>query len=115
MDESMDLGKRELEGRFDAVGWGLLFILLGALALPKGPLLCASAAVGGAMLALNGVRIAMGLPIRWFSVLLGSAILVAGGGALASVHMDAFVVFFLLAGVVTIASAVLKPRRSTAA
>ena len=111
----IDPGKRELEGRFDAVGWGLLFLLFGALALPKGTTEYASAAVvGAAMLGLNGVRVAVGVPVRWFSVILGTAILVAGGGALSGVRMDAFVLFFVLAGAVTIAGAVFTPRRATA-
>lgn len=115
MSEATDPGKRELANRFDAVGWGLLFLLLGALALPNGTAEYASAAaVGGAMLVLNGVRFVVGVPVRWFSVILGAAILIAGSGALVSVRMDAFVVFFALAGLVTIAAAIVKPRTSTA-
>ena len=115
MSETVDSRKRELESRFDAVGWGLLFLLFGALALPRGTAEYASAAaVGAAMLGLNGVRVAAGVPVRWFSVILGAAILVAGSGALVSVHMDAFVLFFVLAGAVTIGSAIFSPRRATA-
>jgi len=115
MSNVIDPGKRELEGRFDAIGWGLLFLLFGALSLPRGTAEYASvAAVGAAMLGLNGVRIAVGVPVRWFSVILGAAMLVAGCGALASVHMDVLALFFVIAGVVTIGGAVLTPRRATA-
>jgi len=115
VSESVNPGKLGLEERFDAVGWGLLFLLFGALALPKGTTEYASAAaVGAAMLGLNGMRVAAGLPVSWFSVVLGAAILVAGSGALVSVHMDVFVVFFVIAGVVAIGSAIFQPRRVTA-
>ena len=115
MSKVVDSGKHELEGRFDAIGWGLLFLLFGALSLPRGTAEFASAAaVGAAMLGLNGVRLAAGVPLRWFSIILGAAILVAGTGALVSIHMDAFVLFFVIAGVVTIAGAILTPRRVTA-
>ena len=52
--------------------------------------------------------------MRWFSVILGAALLIACTGALASVHMDVFALFFVIAGVVTIGGAILTPRRATA-
>jgi hypothetical protein len=114
-DKMADAHKVELEDRLDNVGWGLLFLLLGALALPTGTVEYASAAsVGGAMLGLNALRIVFGVPVRWFSILLGTVMLVAGGGALAGTKMDVFVLFFVLAGVVTIAGAAIGPRRVTA-
>jgi hypothetical protein len=115
MSKVVDSGKHELEGRFDAIGWGLLFFLFGALALPNGTAEYASvAALGAALLGLNGVRVAAGVPVRWFSVILGAALLIAGTGAMVSVHMDAFALFFVIAGVVTIGGAILTPRRATA-
>jgi hypothetical protein len=109
MDEKVDTRIRELEKRFDSVGWGLLFLLFAALALPNGNAEYASAAaVGGLMLALNGVRIAMDVPVRWFSVVLGASMLIGGSAAVAGVKMDVFVIFFALAGVVTIAGALVR-------
>jgi len=96
----------ELQDRFDSIGWGLLFLLFAALALPNGNVEYASAAaVGGSMLALNGVRIVMSVPVRWFSVVLGAVMFVAGSGALVGVKMDVFVLFFAAAGMITIAGA----------
>lgn len=110
-----DPHKRELEGRLDSVGWGLLFLLFGALALPNGIVEYASAAaVGAVMLALNVLRIVLDVPVRWFSIILGTVMAVAGSGALAGVHMDVFVLFFVLAGAVTIGGAIAKPRRAVA-
>jgi hypothetical protein len=106
---------RDLEERFDTVGWGLVFLLFAALALPNGTTeYVAVTAVGGAMLALNAVRRVMDAPVRWFSIVLGGALFIAGCGALGGMHMDAFVLFFVLAGVVNIAAAVFRPARATA-
>jgi hypothetical protein len=115
MGEPMDIHKMELDSKYDNVGWGLLFLLLGALALPNGTAEYGSVAVvGAAMLGLNGLRVVAGLPLRWFSIILGAVMLVAGTGALTGLHLDVFVLFFLLAGVVTIASALIQPGRTTA-
>jgi hypothetical protein len=108
-------GQRDLRDRFDAVGWGLLFLLFGVLALPNGTSQYAAAvAVGAAMLGLNLLRIVGAVPVRWFSVILGGAFLIGGSGALAGVHMDVVVIFFVLAGIVAIAGAVVGPRRAVA-
>lgn len=105
-----------LEDRFDNVGWGLLFLLAGALALPGGTAQYAAAiAVGGAMLGLNVIRAFMFLPVRWFSIILGTVMVLAGGGALGGVHMDVFVLFFVILGVVTIGAAIVNPSRGTTA
>jgi hypothetical protein len=115
MDETIDPRRQELARRFDNVGWGLLFLLIAVLALPNGMTeYIAAAAVGGAMLGLNGVRVAAGVPVRWFSVFLGTTFLVGGSGAAAGVHMDVFLLFFAIAGVVTIFGAIVGPRRATA-
>jgi len=109
MDGTGDTRIEALQERFDGVGWGLLFLLFAALALPNGNVEYASAAaVGGLMLLLNLVRIAMDVPVRWFSVILGASMLVGGGMAIFGVKMDIFVLFFALAGLVTIAGAFRK-------
>jgi hypothetical protein len=69
------------------------------------------AVVGGLLIGLNLARLAYGVPIRWFSVILGASLTIAGGGALAGARLDLFVVFFALAGVVTIAMALLRKER----
>ena len=108
----MDPHKLELEERLDSVGWGLLFLLFGALALPNGAAEYASAAaVGAAMLGLNVLRIVLDVPVRWFSIILGTVMAVAGSGALAGVKMDVFVLFFVFAGAVTIVGAIARPRK----
>ena len=107
---------KRLEARLDSIGWGLLFLLVAALALPNGTAEYASVAVvGGLLIGLNLARLAYGVPIRWFSVILGASMTIAGGGALAGVRLDLFVVFFALAGIVTIATALIRKERLQAA
>jgi fumarate reductase subunit C len=74
----------------------------------------AVAVIGGLMLLLNAIRVTVDVPVRWFSVILGSAMLAAGGGALTGVHMDFLALIFVIAGVVTIGGALLRPTRATA-
>jgi hypothetical protein len=115
MGEITDPRQRELQNTFDNVGWGLLFLLFGVLALPNGTTeYVSAAAVGAAMLGLNALRIVFAVPVRWFSIILGTAFLVGGSGALAGLHMDVFVVFFVVAGLVTIAGALVQPARAVA-
>ncbi len=115
MDETMNPRKRELQNTFDNVGWGLLFFLFAVLALPSGTAeYVSAAAVGAAMLGLNGLRILVAVPVRWFSIILGTVFLVGGTGALAGAHMDVFLLFFVLAGVITIVGALVGSRRATA-
>jgi hypothetical protein len=115
MGEPIDPRTRALQDRLDNVGWGLLFLLFGVLALPNGTAeYVSAAAVGAAMLGLNGLRIVLAVPVRWFSIVLGAAFLVGGSGAMAGVHMDVFVVFFVVAGAVTIVGALVQPARTAA-
>ena len=104
--------KNQLEKNLDDAGWGLLFLAFAAVALPRGTTeYAAIAAVGAGMLTLNAVRIALGVPINWFSTILGATGLFAGSLALAGTHVDAFVVFCLIAGAVTIAAATIQMLR----
>ena len=114
--DDMDERKRDLEKRFDDIGWGLLVLAFAALALPSGTAEYASvAAVGAGMLGLNAVRVIAGVPIRWFSTVLGATGLVAGIMALGGTKIDAFALFFVFLGVLTIGAAVVRPARRTLA
>lgn len=115
MGVAMETRKHDLENRFDAAGWGLLFLLIGALSLPNGPAEYASAAgVGALMVGLNLFRVFEGVPVRWFSIILGAVMLMAGTGALVGFHMDVFVLFFVLAGIVTLGGAIVRSGRAVA-
>ena len=106
MHGSADSRVQELQERLDAIGWGLLFLFFAALALPSGTTEYAAVAIlGGLMLALNAVRIALDVSVRWFAVVLGASMLVGGGAALQGVKLDLVILFFLFAGLIAIASA----------
>jgi hypothetical protein len=110
-----DTRKRDLEDRFDNIGWGLLFLLVAALALPNGTAeyVCV-AGLGAGMLGLNAVRVVVGVEVRWFSIVLGATGLTAGILALIGIHrVDAFALFFVFLGVLTIAAAIVRPSRQS--
>jgi hypothetical protein len=110
----MDDRKWDLEKRFDDIGWGLLFLAFAALALPNGTAEYASvAAVGAGMLVLNAIRVVAGVPIRWFSAVLGATGLVAGLLALQGLKVDAFALFFVFLGLLTIGAAIVRPARKS--
>ncbi len=112
VNASIDPEKRELEKRFESVGWGLLLLLVGAVAMPNGTAeYAAVAAIGAALVLLNVVRVALHMEIAWFGAVLGASLLIAGIGALAGFHMDAFVLFFAIGGAVTIVAAIARPSR----
>ncbi len=103
----MDGPRTTLEGRLESIGWGLLFLLVAAIALPDGTLQYAVVGlVGVAILGLNAYRAMARLEVSWFGVVLGGSCAVAGAAALGGLHADVFVVFFVLAALVTFASAI---------
>ena len=113
MEITFDAPIHKLEKRFDAVGWGLLFLLLAALSLPRGNAEYVSAAAVGALMLVNNLaRRLMDVPVRWFSVALGASMLIGGSAAVFGLHMDVFVLFFAIAGVVTLAGALAPGRRT---
>jgi hypothetical protein len=64
-----------------------------------------------ALVVLNGVRLATGIGVAWFSTILGASLLVGGVAALGGLHADVAVLFFVFAGAVTVASAIVRPSR----
>ena len=106
-----------LDDRLDGVGWGLLFLLVAALALPNGTTEYAAVSlVATTLILLNLVRMAVGSGIAWFGMVLGVSMLIAGIGGLLGTHMDVFAVFFGVAGAVMIGGALLHrtPAAATA-
>ncbi len=99
-----------MEERLEAIGWGCVFLLIAAITLPSGAMQYASiAAVGVAILGLNLYGALAHIEVSWFGVVLGASCAIGGAAALAGVHTDLFVLFFVLAALVTIALA-LRPQ-----
>jgi hypothetical protein len=98
-----------LDDRLDTVAWGLVAVMVGVIALPGGAVAYAlAAATGAGFLLVNGVRRLAGLPIRWFSLVLGIVLLAAATAAFAGVAVDVFAAFFIVLGVVVIGGALLR-------
>jgi hypothetical protein len=106
---SMTQAGRTHEDRFDTVAWGLLFVLVGVLALPGGVVTdVLASAVGVALIAINVARRRAGLPVRALTLALGTVTLVAGVAALAGVPLDLFAGFFVALGAIVIAGAIAR-------
>lgn len=103
MDRTLNAAPRTLEDRFSTAGEGILFLLIAALALPRGTAAYAAVAgVGALLLGLNAARIAAGVRVRWFSITVGAWAVIGGLGSMAGLRVDAFALFFLLLGLVTL-------------
>ncbi len=89
--------------RLDTVGWGLVFLLVGTVALPGGPAQYAAVAgVGTLLLGLSVALARLERRLDLFSAVLGATALASGLGALAGLRIDAFALFFILLGLVMV-------------
>jgi hypothetical protein len=90
--------------RIDAIGWGLLFLMSGVLflipGLPDGTWLVG---LGVLILGLNATRLAIGLPLDRFGVLIGAGAVLAGLGAIGGVDVPVFAFFLIACGLAVIA------------
>ena len=101
------------ERRIDAIGWGVLLVALGGvLLLPDAPEELWLVAVGGVMVVMSGVRAAMGLPVVWFTAMVGVGALVWGGAAVLGFPDEAAALALLAVGVLIVAGEVLRGSRS---
>lgn len=109
----MDDRNRQLEARLDSVGWGVLFVAVGAVLLipgmPSGSWL---AAVGVVMVGVSLVRVWLGLPIAWTTVCIGVAALVAGGAEIAGLESSAGPLVLVAVGATLIGAAAYRPGRT---
>ena len=98
-----------LAHRLDVLGWGIFFLMTGALmlfpSLPEGTWLVG---LGVLLLGLAAVRVALGLAIEWFGVILGTGALVAGFGTIAGIYIPVFALFLVACGLAIIAGVLSK-------
>ena len=97
--------------RLDVLGWGIFFLMTGALmlfpSLPEGTWLVG---LGVLLLGLAVVRVGLGLGFEWFGVILGAGALVAGFGTIAGIYIPVFALFLVACGLALIAGVVSKGR-----
>jgi len=116
-DRSVDLGatsdaSSSRSERLDTIGWGLVFLLVGSLALPSGLVAQAAVAgVGALMLVFNAALIAARHHLDLFTTVLGTTAVLVGIAALAGARIDAFAVFFLVLGGVMVVVPILRMAR----
>lgn len=106
--------KVELNRRLERISWGLFLIMLGGFALvpsadlPEGSWLIG---IGVIMLGLNAVRSMVGIPISWFTTILGAIALLAGAGDLSGVSLPVGPILLILIGAAILLRG-LEPRRN---
>jgi len=109
MGIAMNTSRRDIARRIDAIGWGLVFLMTGVLALipglPDGTWLVG---LGLLILALNTVRLVMALPLGRFGVILGSGAILAGIGTMAGLQVPVFALLLIACGLAIIAGQLSK-------
>jgi len=100
-----------IRDRVDAIGWGLLFLMTGTLALipglPGGTWLVG---FGVLLLGLNAGRSVLHLSVDWFTVILGSVALVVGLGSMVGVAVPGLALLLILCGLAIIAGQLVRGR-----
>lgn len=102
----------EFERRVDAVGWGVLLVALGGvLLLPDAPEQLWLVAVGAVMLGMSVVRAVLGLPVVWFTAMVGAGALVWGGAAVLGFPDEAAALALLAVGSLLVVGELVRPGR----
>ena len=85
MTHALDTREKETNSRIDTIGWGVVLVIIGLSALAGSTSEWAwfsehgwMIAVGALFLGINLYRLTVGIPISWFTTILG-AFAVAGG------------------------------------
>jgi hypothetical protein len=112
MGMAMNMARNDISSRIDAIGWGLLFLMTGVLFLvpgvPDGTWLVG---LGFLMLGGNATRLALGLPLDRFGVIIGAGALLAGLGALAGMEIPVVALGLIACGLAIVAGQ-LRPGRA---
>lgn len=107
-----DPRRAEMDRRIDRTGWGLFFIIIGALwlvpePLPEGTWLTV---IGVVLLAVNGWRLASGLPLHLWTSIVGGFSLLAGIGLLFGLDLPVLALMLIAIGVATLSEPLLRRR-----
>ncbi len=93
----------DMAARLDQIGWGVFLVMIGVIwllpAVPAGTWLIGT---GVLLLALNAIRVRIGIPWSGISVALGVLALVAGLGDLTGIKLPLFPICLLLVGAILI-------------
>jgi hypothetical protein len=92
--------RQEFESRVDGAGWGLFFVMSGAMllvpGLPNGSWL---AGVGVLLVGLSVARALLGLPVSTFGAILAGVLVATGLGAIVGIAVPWFSILLVACGV----------------
>jgi hypothetical protein len=92
--------RKQLDARVDGAGWGLFFVMSGAMllapGLPDGTWLTG---VGVLLIGLSALRAMLGLPVSTFGVIVAGVVVATGVGVIAGVAVPWFALLLVLCGV----------------
>jgi hypothetical protein len=101
------------ESRVDSVGWGLFFVMSGAMllvpGLPDGSWLTG---VGVLLLGLSVARVALGLPVSTFGVMLAAVLVATGVGAIVGIAVPWFSILLVGCGVALVVGETIRRNRA---
>ena len=107
----MTPAKHELNHRLETISWGLFLIMLGGFALlrtvPEGTWLIGAGVI---MLALNAVRLLLGIRVSGFTVILGTVALFSGLGSVYGISIPVGPLLVILIGLAIIVRALDRSR-----
>jgi hypothetical protein len=107
----MTPARRDLNQRLETISWGLFLIMLGGFALlksvPEGTWLIGAGVI---MLGLNAVRLALGIRVSWFTVIVGTVALLSGLGSVSGVNIPVGPLLIILIGLAIIVRALDRSR-----
>ncbi len=107
--------QKDLESRIDAIGWGILFVMSGAMLLTPGlPDGSWITGVGVILVAFSAIRYALSLPVSAFALICGIVAIVGGAGAVAGVAVPWFALMLVLCGLALVAGDVFARRTARA-
>jgi hypothetical protein len=112
-----DPGKAALDKRFERLGWGLLLVMIGGLALvpdrwvPEGTWLVGTGLI---MLGLNALRYVNGIAMSAFTIVLGLVALSSGISDVAGVDLPVIEIILIAIGAHIISKVIRESRHPTA-
>jgi hypothetical protein len=102
---------KELNSRLEGIAWGLFLVMAGGFLLvpetqlPQGiwPI-----GIGVIMLGLNAVRLALGVPISWVTIVLGTLAILGGLSEFAGVDLDLGAIILIILGAALVVKAITR-------
>jgi hypothetical protein len=103
-EQGIERARCGFEDRLDAMGWGVLLVVVGAVLLAPGlPGEAWLVAAGTVMLGTTLVRTVLGVAVPWITAVIGTAAFVGGGAGIVGLESAAWPLVLIALGVVVTA------------